>query len=68
MSCVEEEGTGSKALRRKIKTDIQILHPDEYIEEKPRDESTPLCAKHGKPATWIEEYKCEYCYNCQEYL
>jgi len=33
-SCVEEEGVGSKALRRKIKPDIQMLHPEEYIEKK----------------------------------
>ncbi len=26
------------------------------------------CPKCGKPATWIEEYKRWYCYNCQEYL
>ena len=36
--------------------------------EKPFDEATPLCPKCGKPATWIEEYKRWYCYNCQEYL
>lgn len=36
--------------------------------EKPLDEATPLCPKCGKPATWIEEYKRWYCYNCQEYL
>lgn len=28
----------------------------------------PVCPKCGKPATWIEEYKRWYCYDCKEYL
>jgi len=27
-----------------------------------------ICPKCGKPATWIEQYKRWYCYNCREYL
>ena len=36
--------------------------------DKPLDENTPLCPRCGKPATWVEEYKRWYCYECKEYL
>jgi len=29
---------------------------------------TPTCPRCGKPATWIEQYKRWYCYDCKEYL
>jgi hypothetical protein len=32
------------------------------------DSSPPVCPKCGKPATWIEQYKRWYCYECKEYL
>jgi PKD repeat protein len=30
--------------------------------------NTPFCTECGKPATWIEQYKRWYCYDCGEYL
>jgi len=27
-----------------------------------------ICPYCGKPATWIEQYKRWYCYNCQRYI
>ena len=32
------------------------------------DAQPPNCPKCGKPATWIEQYKRWYCYECKEYL
>jgi len=32
------------------------------------DSKAPLCPKCGKPATWIEQYKRWYCYECKEYV
>ena len=29
---------------------------------------TPTCPKCGKKATWVEEYKRWYCYDCKDYL
>jgi ribosomal protein L37AE/L43A len=28
----------------------------------------PTCPKCGKKATWVEEYKRWYCYDCKDYL
>ncbi len=32
------------------------------------DNEVPGCPKCGKPATWIEQYKRWYCYECKEYI
>jgi len=29
---------------------------------------TKICPTCGQPATWIEQYKRWYCYNCKKYL
>ena len=33
-----------------------------------KKKEAPICPTCGKPATWIEQYKRWYCYNCSKYL
>ncbi|HDN18049.1 hypothetical protein B6U74_02820 [Candidatus Bathyarchaeota archaeon ex4484_205] len=47
--------------------DIVILK--EKVEVKPPPEKEKvICPTCGKPATYIQQYKRWYCYNCKKYL
>jgi len=47
------DGSVKSLTRRSVKSD---------------DSDSTVCPKCGKPATWIEQYKRWYCYECKEYV
>ena len=49
-----------------LKTDMEI--PEVPAKRTPTPEERKICPTCGKPATWIEQYKRWYCYNCRKYL
>jgi sporulation protein YlmC with PRC-barrel domain len=54
---------------------IVLLKPDAHVTiiEPPKQKietatEQKICPYCGKPATWIEQYKRWYCYNCKKYI